>query len=67
MKLDKIFSFLLSAWKELDTVFELFIYLGIAYAIQRLFGLTYIQSLTVILIYFLVNILMLIVSRNQNN
>jgi len=65
MKITEILQFFQSIWKELDTVVELFIYLGIAFAIQKLFGLTYIQSLVVILVYFLVNILRLIVERNR--
>jgi hypothetical protein len=63
MKLDKIFTFISTLWKEFDTVLELFIYLGIAFAIQKLFGLTYIQALLVILVYFLVNMLRVIVER----
>lgn len=65
MKLDKIFSFIAGLWKEFDTVIELFVYLGIAFAIQKLFGLTYMQSLVVILVYFLLNILRVIVERNR--
>ena len=65
MKLDKFFTTIRGLWKELDTVLELFVYLGIAYAVHRLFGLTYIQSLVVILVYFLLNILRVIVERSR--
>lgn len=65
MKLDKLFSFIKSFWKEFDPVFELFIYLGIAFSIHKLFGLTYMQSLIVILVYFLLNVLRVIVERNR--
>ena len=50
-------------WSELDTVLELFTYLGIALAISKIFPLTFVQSLVVILIYFIINIVRLIVSR----
>ena len=65
MKLEKIFSFIKSFWKEFEPVLELFIYLGIAFAIHKLFGLTYIQSLIVIFVYFIVNIIRVIVEKNR--
>jgi uncharacterized membrane protein YjjP (DUF1212 family) len=66
MKLEELYKFLGSFWKEFEPVFELFIYLGIAWSIQKLFGLTYIQALLVILVYFLVNVLRVIVERKRN-
>lgn len=61
--MDKLTNFLKALWRELNTIIELFIYLGIAFAIQKLFGLTYLQSISIVFAYFLVNLLRLIVEN----
>ena len=61
--MDKFANFLKALWRELNTIIELFIYLGIAFAIQKLFGLTYLQSISIVFAYFLVNLLRLVVEN----
>ena len=55
-----------SLWSELDPVIELFVYLGIAYGIHRLFGVTYIQSIIIVFAYFLMNIVRVLAETLRN-
>jgi hypothetical protein len=59
-------KFLKALWVELDSVIELFIYLGIAYGIHSLFGLTYLQSIGVVFVYFTLNLLRIVVEVIRN-
>ena len=61
--MNKFVNFLKSVWRELSTVIELFVYLGIAFAIQKLFRVTYLQAIAIVFIYFLVNLLRLTVEN----
>jgi hypothetical protein len=64
--MNKISAFIKSIWTELDSVIELFAYLAIAYGIMRLFNLTYIQSISIVFIYFILNLLRLLVEALRN-
>jgi len=64
--MSKFEEFLKTAWKELDSVIELFAYLAIAYGISKLFNLTYLQSIGVVFIYFILNLLRLLVETLVN-
>ena len=66
--MSKIIDILKAIWTELDSVIELFIYLGIAYVITKAFGLTYIQAIALVFIYFTLSLLRLLVEtfRNKN-
>jgi hypothetical protein len=64
--MNKISSLIKSIWTELDSVIELFAYLAIAYGIMRLFNLTYIQSISIVFIYFVLNLLRLLVEALRN-
>ena len=61
--MSKMEEFLKSLWSELDSVIELFVYLGIAYGIERLFGTTYLQSLSIVFVYFTLNLIRVIVEK----
>jgi predicted Kef-type K+ transport protein len=56
-----MFKFLTALWKELDPVVELFIYLGIAYGISKLFGVSFLVGVAIVFSYFILSIIRLIV------
>jgi sorbitol-specific phosphotransferase system component IIC len=64
--MNKILAFIKTLWTELDSVIELFVYLGIAYGIMKLFNLTYLQSISIVFIYFVLNLLRLLVETFRN-
>ena len=66
--MDNLIGFLKALWGELDSVIELFVYLGIAYGIHYLFGVTYMQSIGIVFVYFVLNLLRIVVEviRNRN-
>lgn len=43
-------------WAELEPVMELFIYLGIAKLVSFLFGITYLQAIAIVYIYFILSL-----------
>jgi hypothetical protein len=45
-----------SVWSEIEPVVELFVYLFIARAISFLFGISYLQSITIVYLYFVLNL-----------
>jgi prepilin signal peptidase PulO-like enzyme (type II secretory pathway) len=45
-----------SVWSELEPVIELFTYLIIAKLVSYLFGISYLQSITLVYIYFVLNL-----------
>jgi len=53
--------FMKAFWGELDSVIELFVYLGISYGIHYLFGVTYMQSIGIVFVYFILNLFRIIV------
>jgi hypothetical protein len=66
--MNSLVSFLRAVWSELDSVIELFVYLGIAYGIHVVFGISYMQSIGIVFIYFVLNLLRIVVEsiRNKN-
>jgi len=66
--MNNVLEFFKSLWSELDSVIELFVYLAIAYGIHKLFDVTYIQSISIVFVYFVLNLLRIIaeVIRNKN-
>lgn len=66
VKMNKILAFIKALWTELDSVIELFVYLGIAYGIMKLFNLTYLQSISIVFVYFVLNLLRLLVETFRN-
>lgn len=54
-------------WEELDPVLELFIYIGIAFALMKLFSITFIQGISIVFIYFILNLLRLLVEMIIKN
>jgi sorbitol-specific phosphotransferase system component IIC len=64
--MNKILAFIKALWTELDSVIELFVYLGIAYGIMKLLNLTYLQSISIVFIYFVLNLLRLLVEAFRN-
>jgi hypothetical protein len=52
-------------WGELDTVIELFAYLGIAKAISVVFGVSFYLSMVIVLIFFLVCLLRILVEKTR--
>jgi len=63
MKLDTFISKFKSILKEIDPVIELFVYLGIAKLIEVLFSVSFKFSLVIVLVFFLLNIIRLLVER----
>ena len=57
-----------SIWNEFEAVFELFIYLAIAYVMHLLFSITYVQAVIIVFVYFTLALLRIIVEayRNKN-
>jgi hypothetical protein len=56
-------NFFVDLWKELDPVIELFVYLGIAFAISKLTGITFIQGVLIVFGYFVLSVLRLWMTR----
>lgn len=52
----KLLDILKSIWTELDPVVEMFIYLGIAKLLTIMFGITFLQAITIVYIYFVLNL-----------
>lgn len=61
-------EFLLSLWREVDPVIELFIYLGIAKLISFVFGISYLQGVAIVYTYFLLSLARISaeIIRNRN-
>lgn len=59
-------SLIKSLWAELDSVIELFVYLAIAFAITKLFGTTYMQAIGIVFLYFIMNLLRIVVEAIKN-
>lgn len=59
--MNNIIELLKNIWRELDTIFELFVYLGIAYAISKIFNIGFLQSTVVVFVYFVLNLLRVLV------
>lgn len=59
--MDSIITILKSLWAELDSVVELFVYLGIAYAISKVFGVRYLHAIGIVFFYFILNLLRVLV------
>ena len=53
-------------WSEINTIVELFIYLSIAFAIEKLFGVTYLEAISIVFIYFIMNIVRIVVETYRN-
>lgn len=62
----KIMDTFKAVWTEMETVVELFIYLFIAAAISKLFGLSYLQSVALVFVYFIMNIVRTLVEIYRN-
>jgi hypothetical protein len=56
-------KFLKAIWGELDPVVELFIYLGIAYGISKLFSVSFLVGVAIVFSYFILSIIRLIVEN----
>ena len=50
--MSKSLAFFKALWSEVETVVELFVYLGIAYGMHLLFGITYVQAISIVFVYF---------------
>lgn len=59
--MNSIVEFLKTVWGEIGSVVELFIYLGIAYAISKIFGVRFLHAVSIVFVYFLMNLLRVIV------
>jgi hypothetical protein len=64
--MSNIISILQALWGELDSVIELAVYLGIAYGIQHVFGITFMESLCVVGAYFILNLVRIVVETIRN-
>lgn len=62
----KMLNFLKSLWSELDSVIELFIYLAIAFAMTKVFGITFLQGVSIVFIYFVLNLLRILIETFRN-
>jgi hypothetical protein len=54
--MNKTLEVLKSIWAEIDSIIELFVYLGIAYAIEYLFNIPYLQAVAIVFLYFIMNL-----------
>ena len=54
--MSKFVEVLKSTWAELEPVIELFAYLTIAKIISYLFSISYLQAITIVYIYFVLNL-----------
>lgn len=61
-----IWSLISAICAELDPVIELFIYLGIAYLMTILFGLSFLKGVAVVFAYFLLNLARILVEAIRN-
>jgi hypothetical protein len=59
--MNNILEFINHAYTELSPVLELFLYLIMAYAIHVTIGLTYMQSIGIVFVYFIMCLLRVIV------
>jgi len=66
--MNKFLEFLKTIWDEIDSVIELFVYLGIAFAVSEIFKISYLQAIGIVFVYFILNLLRLLVEifRNRN-
>ena len=64
--MSKSIEFLAALWGELDTVIELFVYLGIAAAMRWIFGITYMQAIGIVFVYFIMSLLRIVVETFKN-
>lgn len=66
--MNKFLEFLKAIWDEVDSVIELFVYLGIAFAVSEIFKISYLQAIGIVFAYFILNLLRLLVEifRNRN-
>jgi hypothetical protein len=66
--MNNLIEFFKNIWEIIDPVIELSIYVGIAYVISRLFGITYMQSVGIVFGYFLLNVVRIFVEvyRDKN-
>ncbi len=52
----KILKFLKELWDTITPLIELFIYLTIAFVMSKLVEITYIQSISIVFVWFVLNI-----------
>ena len=63
VNMNNFLSFLKQAYTELSPVLELLLYLIMAYAIHLTVGLTYIQSVGIIFVYFVLCLMRVLVEN----
>ena len=54
--MDKFLEVLKNIWSEIDPVVELFVYLGIAKLLSITFGVTFLQAVAIVYVYFVLNL-----------
>jgi NhaP-type Na+/H+ or K+/H+ antiporter len=59
----KVISYI---WQTIDPIFELAIYIYIAFLISRLVEITFIQAIVIVFVYFLLNIIRILISILKN-
>jgi predicted Kef-type K+ transport protein len=64
--MSNLFNVVKALWGELDSVIELFVYLGIAYGIQHIFGVTFMHGLGIVFAYFVLNLVRVVVETIRN-
>lgn len=62
----KFLEFLTAFWKEIEPVFELFVYLGIAKLLSFLFGITFLQGVAVVYVYFILSLSRIVAELMRN-
>ena len=59
----KIISYI---WQTIDPIFELAVYIYIAFLISRLVEITFIQAIVIVFVYFLMNIIRILITILKN-
>ena len=57
LPMNKFIAIVRDTWEEVKSVFELMVYLGIAYGIGALFKISFLESVAIVFIYFALNLL----------
>jgi len=63
--MNKFLETLKTIWSELEPVIELFIYIGIAYLLSSLLGITRLQAIGVVFAYFLLSIIRVYIEKSR--
>lgn len=56
IKMIKLLDTIKNIWSEMEPVAELFIYMGIAKLLTVLFGISFLQAVTIVYTYFVLNL-----------